>query len=289
MDNRPIGIFDSGLGGLTCVPYLMSALPNEEIIYFGDTARTPYGSKAVSTIRAFSQEIAGFLVENDVKMIVIACNTISSTCLDDLRKSFPGVPILGIISPAARKVANNCNAENHVGIIGTRATIHSNAYRKKIQAMQGTAVIFQRACPAFVPLIEEGIIQSEIMDLTIKHYLDAFITENRVDTLILGCTHYPLIRKNIESIYPGLMIIDPSEEILKSIMESLDINDLHADPGIGEHTFYASDLSENFVRMVDRIFEESEFDIVIKSINLDRRQMKLAAQTSSDAAKNTQD
>ena len=271
MNNRPIGIFDSGLGGLTCIPYLMKALPNEEIIYFGDTARTPYGSKAFSTIKTFSQEITDFLVENNVKMIVVACNTISSTCLEDLRGRYPDLPVLGIISPAAREVVKICSDKNHVGIIGTRATILSNAYRKKILKLNPTMNIYQKACPALVPLIEEGIIQNEIMDLTIRHYLDDFIVKNRVDTLILGCTHYPLIRKNIEHIYPGLGIIDPSEEVLVSIVETLDRNKLHADPAIVGHTFYASDLSENFKRMVDRIFLETEFKIVLKSINLDKR------------------
>lgn len=254
------------------MPYIMTALPNEEIIYFGDTARTPYGSKAVSTIKAFSLEITDFLAENGVKMIIIACNTISATCLADLRERHPTIPILGIISPAARKVAETCAARHRVGIIGTRATIHSNAYRRKILSKNDGLDIYQKPCPAFVPLIEEGIIQSEIMDLTIRHYLDSFFAESRVGTLVLGCTHYPLIRRNIERIYPGLRIIDPSEEILSSILESLDANRLHAGPRVGEHTFFASDLSENFVRMVDRIFEDTEYDIVIRSINLDKRQ-----------------
>ena len=271
MNNRPIGIFDSGLGGLTCIPYLMKALPNEEIIYFGDTARTPYGSKAVSTIREFSQEITDFLIENDVKMIVVACNTISSTCLEDLRSRYPDLPVLGIISPAAREAVKICNANNHIGIIGTRATILSDAYRKKMLSLNSSMNIHQEACPALVPLIEEGIIENEIMDLTIRYYLDTFITNNRIDALILGCTHYPLIRKNIERLYAGLRIIDPSEEVLVSIIDTLSKYDLYANHNIGEHTFYASDLSENFKRMVDRIFLETEYNISIKCMNLDKR------------------
>ena len=125
MDNRPIGFFDSGLGGLTSIPNLFANLPNERVIYFGDTARTPYGSKAVSTIKQYSMQIADFLVSKDVKMIVIACNTISATCLDELRERFPQIPILGIISPAARAVAANCTEENNVGIIATKVTIAS--------------------------------------------------------------------------------------------------------------------------------------------------------------------
>jgi len=249
----------------------MKALPNEEIIYFGDTARTPYGSKAVSTIRAFSHEITDFLIENDVKMIVVACNTISSTCLEDLRSRYPDLPVLGIISPAAREAAKTCDGDNHVGIIGTRATILSDAYRKKMLSLNNAMNIYQEACPALVPLIEEGIIENEIMDLTIRYYLDTFIANNRIDTLILGCTHYPLIRKNIERLYSGLRIIDPSEEVLVSILETLAKNDLYADHNIGEHTFYASDLSENFRKMIDRIFLETEYKIAIKCMNLDKR------------------
>ena len=128
MDNRPIGFFDSGLGGLTCIRPLMKKLPEEKIIYFGDTARTPYGSKATSTIKAFSNEIAEFLVSKDVKMIVIACNTVSATCVDELQERFPQIPIVGIIQPAACKVADTCGSGNNVGIIGTKVTIASGEY-----------------------------------------------------------------------------------------------------------------------------------------------------------------
>ena len=127
MDNRPIGFFDSGLGGLTCIPHLMKKLPDEKMIYFGDTARTPYGSKAISTIKNFSMEIADFLVKSNVKMIVIACNTVSSTCLEDLRRKFPQIPILGIIDPAAKSIAEHGNADSRVGIIRTKVTIASRA------------------------------------------------------------------------------------------------------------------------------------------------------------------
>lgn len=149
MDNRPIGFFDSGLGGLTCIPHMMRDLPEEKIIYFGDTARTPYGSKAANTIRSFSMEIADFLVKSDVKMIVIACNTVSATCVEDLRKRFPQIPILGIIEPAAKAVAGSCRAGSRIGIIGTKVTISSGAYKKAIQARNPELKIFETACPAF--------------------------------------------------------------------------------------------------------------------------------------------
>lgn len=264
MDNRPIGFFDSGLGGLTCIPHLMKALPKEKIIYFGDTARTPYGSKDPATITNFSLEIADFLVKNQVKMIVIACNTVSSTCLYTLREKYPHLPILGIISPAARTVAKTCTPANVIGIIGTKVTIKSHAYEKKVHSLNNNLEMHTISCPTFVPLIEEGIIQNEIMDLSIKYYLDGFISNNKIDTLVLGCTHYPLIRDNISKMYPHLRIIDPSEEILQSITDSLCKHDLFAADSTFENTFYASDLSENFVNMINKIFENSNLSISFK-------------------------
>ncbi len=269
MDNRPIGFFDSGLGGLTCIPYLMKALPKEKIIYFGDTARTPYGSKAPSTIRLFSMQIADFLVKENVKMIVIACNTVSSTCLAELQQKYPKIPVVGIIEPTAEIVAETCSKEDEVGIIGTKVTIKSKAYKNLIHALNPTLNLYSTPCPTLVPLIEEGIIQNEIMDLSIKYYLDHFITYNKINTLVLGCTHYPLIRKNIEKIYPGLRIINPSEEIIEHITAGLMNNDLLSEEPIFDNTFYASDLSENFINMINRIFENSEFKVAFKSFDLE--------------------
>ena len=272
MDNRPIGFFDSGLGGLTCIPYVIDALPDESIIYFGDTARTPYGSKAVPTIKTFAFEIADFLASKDVKMIAIACNTVSATCLDDLQARYPNIPILGIINPAASMVAGDENDLGNIGIIGTKATIASQAYNKELMKLNPDLKIFQTACPAFVPLIEEGIIDNEIMDLSIRYYLDDFISDNKIDTLVLGCTHYPLIRDNISRIYPHLSIVDPSKELLTSIKSNLTSSDLLADRGGEPHpenVFYASDLSENFANMINRIFDESEAKACFHTISLE--------------------
>lgn len=269
MDNRPIGFFDSGLGGLTCIPYLMKAMPDEKMIYFGDTARTPYGSKATSTIRSFSMEIADFLVRSNVKMIVIACNTVSATCLDMLRERFPQIPILGIIDPAARAAADKCTSENNIGIIGTKVTINSGTYKSLISSYNENLNIYEAACPAFVPLIEEGIIDNEIMDLTIKYYMNDFVHKNRLDTVILGCTHYPLIKKNIERIYPDLDIINPSSIIVNKIRDVLEGRDMLAENSDFENVFYASDLSENFVNMIDHIFEDENEDAKVKFLNFD--------------------
>ncbi|MDO4485373.1 MAG: glutamate racemase [Bacillota bacterium] len=269
MDNRPIGFFDSGLGGLTCIPYLMKALPDERMIYFGDTARTPYGSKAASTIRSFSMEIADFLVRSDVKMIVIACNTVSATCLELLRNRFPQIPILGIIDPAARKAAQSCDSRNNIGIIGTKVTINSGTYKSLISSYNDRLNIYETACPAFVPLIEEGIIDNEIMDLTIKYYMDDFVYGNKLDTVILGCTHYPLIKKNIERIYPDLDIINPSSIVVSKIRQVLEERNMLAENSEFSNIFYASDLSENFVNMIDHIFENESADARVKFKNFD--------------------
>lgn len=269
MDNRPIGFFDSGLGGLTCIPNLMKMLPKERIIYFGDTARTPYGSKAASTIRSFSSQIADFLVNQGVKMIVIACNTVSATCLSELQKRYPDVPVVGIIQPAAEKIARTCSIMNKIGIIGTKVTIQSGQYKELVHHINDELDIYETPCPAFVPLIEEGIIQNDIMDLTIKYYMDDFILENRLDTVVLGCTQYPLIRSNIKRLYPALRIINPSEEIVHSVKRILSEKDMLAEQPDFENVFYASDLSENFVNMIERIFHNEEIKVKFKNLELE--------------------
>jgi len=268
MDNRPIGFFDSGLGGLTCIPHLMRELPGEKVIYFGDTARTPYGSKAVSTIRKFSLEIADFLVKNDVKMIVIACNTVSATSLWDIRMKYPDIPVIGIIDPAAEKAANICTSDDSIGVIGTKATITSGAYNRSIKSLNRGLRVYSAACPAFVPLIEEGIIDSDIMDLTIKYYLDDFIRDKKIDNVIFGCTHYPFIRGNFERLYPGVKIIDPSYEIVFKIRSVLEEEGLFARETEIENTCYASDLAGNFVDMIERVFENIKVNVKFKNLEL---------------------
>ena len=251
MDNRPIGFFDSGLGGLTCIPNLFRQLPEERIIYFGDTARTPYGSKAVSTIRHYAAQIADFLAAQNVKMMVIACNTITATCLDELRARYPSIPIIGIISPAAKTIARTCDETNRIGVIATKATIASDDYPRKILEKNPALHVFSKATPAFVPLIEEGIIDNQIMDL------------------VLGCTHYPIIRSNIKRLYPALKIINPSYEIMRPINDSLREHDMYAAANDRENIFYASDLSENFVNMIQKVLEVEESDLILKFKNLD--------------------
>lgn len=272
MDNRPIGFFDSGVGGITSIPHIMRLMPDERIIFFGDTARTPYGSKSEDTIRQFAAQIGDFLVSKGVKMIVIACNTVSATCLTMLRERFPGIPVIGVISPTAREISKLCSREDRIGILATRATVRSGAYEKKILEFSPELKLFSRECPAFVPLIEEGIIDNEIMDLTVKYYLDDFVRENDINTLVLGCTHYPLIAGNIRRLYPDIKIISSSKEVATAVQMELESMDMLAEEGAGkgvENVFYASDLSESFVNMIERILKADAADLDIHFKNLD--------------------
>ena len=270
MDNRRIGFFDSGIGGLTSIPYLMKDYPDEHVIFFGDTARTPYGSKSSRVIRRFALEIGDFMVKSNVKMIVAACNTISANGLDVLREKYPEIPVLGVIEPACDVVAASCGSDDHVGILATRATVKSGAYVDAIRSRRPDMEnIYQAACPAFVPLIEERIIDNNIMRDTIRYYLDDFMADNKIDTLVLGCTHYHLIRKQIEDIYPGVRIISSSEEVVKEIGSILAERDMLAGKNDEENVFYASDLSENFINMISMLLGSEQDELNIQFTNLD--------------------
>lgn len=269
MDNRPIGFFDSGIGGVTSIPHIMRMLPDESIIFFGDTARTPYGSKSAKTIRQFTLQIGEFLKMQDVKMIVIACNTVSSTALNLLRDVYPDIPIVGCITPTAKEVVKICDKDSRIGLMATKATVNSGVYEDKIKSLNDELFVKSIACPALVPLIEEGIIDSEIMDLTLRYYLDDFIRQNDINTLILGCTHYPLISKNLKKIYPDITIFSSSKEVATAVRMELEAGDMLASNKMPQSTFYASDLSENFVNMIERILGRDKEKLNIKFKNLD--------------------
>lgn len=263
-DNRPIGVFDSGLGGLTAVTHLAELLPEERFVYFGDTARTPYGSKAVDTIQKFAVEIADFLLGQDAKMIVIACNTVSATCLDLLRERFPAVPILGIIEPAARKAALEYGTRR-IGVIGTKVTVSSGQYERSIRACAPDCKVFSKACPLFVPAIEEGLADTPLMEQLVGHYLDDFVAKNELEVLVLGCTHYPLVEDIIRRRYPALTILNPSEIVAREVQETLEEQGLRAGESGRESCFYASDLSESFVRMARSILPSQKAEIRLKN------------------------
>lgn len=271
MDNRRIGFFDSGIGGLTSIPYLMKKYPDEHVIFFGDTARTPYGSKSEHVIRRFTLELGEFMKERNVKMMVAACNTISATGLGLLRETYPDIPVTGVIEPVCDVVARDCGTDEHIGILATRATVTTGAYPDAIRMRKPELMnIYQAACPAFVPLIEEGMINNNIIYDTIRYYLDDFMKENSIDTLVLGCTHYQLIRKPIEDLYPGVRIISSSEEVVTSIGRIMNEHDMFAGANNEENVFYASDLSENFVNMIKLLLgsEQEELKIAFKSLDM---------------------
>src|SRR5262245_41448992 len=189
-DSRPIGDFDSGIGGLTVVKALRDLLPNENIFYLGDTARVPYGPKSPETVQRYAVELAGILTQKNAKTLVVACNTVSSVALPLLTRKF-SVPVVGVIEPGAR-AALHATRNRHIGVIGTRATIRSGAYDKALRAADNNVRVSSRACPLLVPLIEEGLLDDDVTDRMIMRYLEPMLADG-IDTLVLGCTHYPLL------------------------------------------------------------------------------------------------
>ena len=217
--DRPIGIFDSGIGGLTVVKEVMRLLPSEDIIYFGDTARVPYGIKSKETIIKFSLENTLFLLRQDVKMIVVACNTSSSLALPVIRKHFK-IPIIGVIMPGAKE-AVYATKNKKIGVIGTRATINSGAYEQEIKRLDPGVKVYCSACPMFVPLVEEGWSNDDITRIVAGKYLLPF-KKRGVDTLILGCTHYPLLKQSIKDIMgTNVTLIDSAQQVAVEVRHIL--------------------------------------------------------------------
>ena len=206
-DHRPIGVFDSGLGGLTVVRELMRLMPDEQVIYLGDCARCPYGGRSNETIRRFALEDASFLYERGVKMLIVACNTVSSVALDLLSDTFPEVPVIGVVLPGAR-AATLRTAEKRIGVIGTQATIRAGSYPKAIRELDEHIVVHGRACPLLVPFVEEGMVDGTLTRQVVQHYLYELV-DTGIDTLILGCTHYPLLMGIIqETVGTRIQLID---------------------------------------------------------------------------------
>ena len=253
MDDRPIGIFDSGVGGLTSINAFSEVLPNESIVYFGDTARAPYGTKSPRTVRAFSREIAEFLIKQGAKMLVAACNTSSSIALDGIQKDHPDIPVIGVIKPCAAKIARECSDDRSVGVIATPVTVESKAYEKEIRKLAPGLNVHALACPEFVPIIESGAFRTPAMDAAISHNLDDFTRDSAVDTLVLGCTHYPIIRPHIEKLYPELEIIDPSFALAEEAKRILCEMDMQASDWQGTRIFYASDMSSKFLGIIEML------------------------------------
>ncbi len=241
--NLPIGVFDSGIGGLTVVRELRRALPNESFLFFGDTARVPYGSKSAGTVRRFAHQDAAFLMRQGVKLIVVACNTVSSVALDALEADFP-VPVVGVVEPGARAAVAQ-SARRAIGVIGTRATVGSAAYPRAILAMRPDARVEQIACPLFVPLVEEGWGDSPVAEEIARHYL-APLQAKGIDTLVLGCTHYPLMKGVLARVMgSGVALVDTAEETARDVERLLAARNL-ASPHRASDRYFVSDIPHRF-------------------------------------------
>lgn len=253
----PIGVFDSGVGGLTVAREIMRQMPNEKIIYFGDTARVPYGSKSKDTVTRFSKQIMRFLQTFDVKTIVVACNTASAYALEELEKECD-IPMIGVIKPGA-KVASEVTRNGKIGVIATEATISSGIYTQYIKEMNKDVTVFGKACPLFVPLIEEGLWEDPVTDEIAKRYLNELIDLD-IDTLILGCTHYPLIRSTLRRIIgEDVTLVNPAYETaieLKALLQERELlNEHHPALGENQYQFYVSDTAEKFKNFANSIIK----------------------------------
>lgn len=240
----PIGVFDSGIGGLTVVRALMERLPFEDIIYFGDTARVPYGVKSRETIRTFTRQITEFLLERDVKLLIVACNTMAAVAIEEVR-AISTVPVLDVIDAGARAAV--AIAERGVGVIGTPTTINSNAYARSIHALNPDIHVHSQACPLFVPLVEEGWLDNEVTRLTAEEYLKPVFVE-QIDTLVLGCTHYPLLKPLLQDVAgPAIHLVDSATTVAEQTAEMLDRLGLHnPQRSAPEYRYFVTDIPLRF-------------------------------------------
>ena len=255
MDNRAIGVFDSGIGGLTVAKEIISKLPRESIIYLGDTARVPYGNRSKAVVIKFAKELVNFLLKKDVKVLVVACNTISALALDEIKKVSP-VPVFGVIEGAidsAIKMTRN----KRVGVIGTRGTIQSKVYELGIKANDPSIEVVSVGCPLFVPLIEEGLNKHEATKSIAHDYLDG-IKEAGVDTLILGCTHYPLLLQTIkDTVGKGIVLVDSAVPVTENLGKFLEEENLLSDNLNPSYEFYVTDAPERVYRVAARFFGQA--------------------------------
>ena len=257
IDNKnaaPVGVFDSGVGGLTVAREIMRQLPNENLVYFGDTARVPYGSKSRDNIIRYSRQIIHFLKTKGVKAIVIACNTASALALDVVREE-SDIPIIGVVEPGAR-AALQITQTKKIGVIGTEATVQSAMYGKIIKGLDPTVSVIGKACPLFVPLVEEGFAKHKVTEEIIDYYL-ASMKESDIDSLILGCTHYPLLRSRIRA-YLGdkIQLVNPAYETAMDLKYILKESGMENAGKEGEHatfSFYVSDAADKFKQFANSI------------------------------------
>jgi glutamate racemase len=258
----PLGVFDSGIGGLTVARALFERLPQESVIYFGDTARVPYGPKSPETVRRYSREILAYLLQREVKAVVVACNTSTAHALDHLRAHAP-VPVVGVIDPGAR-AAVGATASGRIGVIGTAGTIASGAYERAIRALRPDATVVSQACPLFVPLVEEGWFDHAATALIAREYLQP-LARAEVDVLVLGCTHYPLLKPLLaEVLGPRVRLIDSAEETANAVCRELETAGMLAPAGgRAAHQFVVSDDEPRFRRVGARFLGETLQDVAV--------------------------
>jgi glutamate racemase len=249
-----IGVFDSGIGGLTVLHQIIEALPRENTVYLGDTARAPYGTKSVETVLRYSFENSEFLVEKGVKLVVVACNTSTAIALEQLGDRLK-VPVIGVIDPGVRRALKSTKNKK-VGVIGTEATIQSGAYTRALKAARRDLEVYSRACPLFVPLVEEGWTDNAVVEMTVKAYLGS-LKQSGIDTLILGCTHYPLLKKAIRKyLGSGVRLVDSAEETAKEVELVLKKGTMARKAGKATHSFFVTDAPERFVKVGRRFLGE---------------------------------
>lgn len=250
--NAPIGVFDSGVGGLTVAREIIRQLPNESVVYFGDTARVPYGSKSKDTIIRYSRQIVRFLKTKNVKAIVVACNTASAFALDTIEKELD-IPVIGVVKPGA-KAAIGSTKNKIIGIIGTEGTIKSELYTEYINGKDPDITVVGKACPLFVPLVEEGMLHDSITDEIASRYLNELKNQN-IDSLILGCTHYPLLCSTVGKIMgPEVNLVNPAYETAISLNELLIKNNIKAQTDAkASYEFYVSDAADKFKEFANSI------------------------------------
>ncbi len=263
MDKRPIGVFDSGLGGLTAVRELRRLLPGEDIVYFGDTGRVPYGSRSKETIIKYARQDAAFLNTFDPKAIVIACGTVSANALE-LLEAESHIPVLGVVDPAAHAAAM-ASKNGRIGLIGTEASIRSGAYERALAALRPDAQVFPKACPLFVPLVENGRFKvgDAVAELVVAEYLTS-LKEAGVDTLVLGCTHYPLLREIIAGFMgPDVTLIDAGGACAHRVGEVLSVSNSRSGwPGGGKCRYFVSDSTDGFAKLASLFLGEDVTDDV---------------------------
>ncbi|MDD4371654.1 MAG: glutamate racemase [Anaerostipes sp.] len=250
--NAPIGVFDSGVGGLTVAREIMRQLPEENLVYFGDTARVPYGTKSKETVIRYSKQIIRFLLSKGVKAIVIACNTASAVCLPELEALY-NIPIIGVVEPGANSAAKATKNKN-IGIIGTNGTVKSGVYTKLLRKKDPEITVVTKACPLFVPLVEEGLIDDRITEDVTQRYLSE-LKGYDIDALVLGCTHYPLLMNPIGH-YMGekVTLVNPAYETAKTLKATLNESNIANTEGNGgNHEYYVSDMVEQFLTFADRV------------------------------------